>query len=123
MSRVAAGVEGDVVTAVPSTPRVRAERLFDPAAELARAVGRGLGLPYRRLLHKVRETADQTTLGRADRRANLRDAFRAAAASPPERVLLVDDILTTGATADACARALRQIGVAQVDVLTFARAI
>jgi len=73
-----------------------------------------------RTLRKVRETADQASLDRAGRRRNLDGAF--VSLRVPERVLLVDDVMTTGATADACARALRAAGAFEVMVVTFARA-
>lgn len=110
----------DVVTAVPSTRRAKAARGFNPAEELARHVAMTMNRPYGRLLAKIRETADQAGLGRTDRRANLAGAFKAR---PVEGdVLVVDDILTTGATADACARALREAGAAKIGILTFATA-
>jgi ComF family protein len=111
----------NVVTWVPSTRRSDAARGFTPAEELARPLARALALPARKLLGKTRETRDQAALSRRERRDNQRDAF-AANARPPERVLLVDDIMTTGATADACASALKAGGARRVLVVTFARA-
>lgn len=111
----------DVVTWVPSTRRSDAARGFTPAEELARPLARALGLPARRLLAKIRETKDQAALTRRERRENQRAAF-AAGARPPARVLLVDDIMTTGATVDACAAALKAGGARRVLVVTFARA-
>jgi len=110
-----------VVTWVPSTRRSDAARGFTPAEELARPLARALGLPVRRVIAKTRETKDQAALSRRERRENQRQAF-AAIARPPERVLLVDDIMTTGATADACASALKAGGARRVLVVTFARA-
>jgi ComF family protein len=110
-----------VVTWVPSTRRSDAARGFTPAEELARPLARALGVPARRLLAKTRETMDQAALSRRERRDNQRNAF-AARARAPERVLLVDDIMTTGATADACASALKAGGARRVLVVTFARA-
>jgi ComF family protein len=109
-----------VVTWVPSTRRSDAARGFTPAEELARPLARALGVPARRLLTKTRETKDQAALSRRERRDNQRDAF-AVNARPPERVLLVDDIMTTGATADSCAAALKAGGARRVCVITFAR--
>lgn len=115
----AAGFE--VVTFVPSMHAQIAERGFNTADELARALASELRAPYRRLLAKVRATVDQAGLGREDRRRNQKGAFRAR--RPVRgRVLLVDDVMTTGATADACARALRAAGADEVAVVTFARA-
>lgn len=121
MLDAAPALEGECVAFVPATRAARSARGFNPAEELARHVARGLSLPLAPLLEKVRETADQASLGRADRRRNLLGAFRADRA--PARVLLVDDLFTTGATAGACARALGAAGAARVDVLTFGRAL
>ena len=111
--------EADTVTFVPATARSMAARGFNPAEELASHVARAVRLPCARLLRKTMETADQTDLSRSERARNVRDAFVAGPA-PGARVLLVDDILTTGATADECARALRAAGAAQIAILTFA---
>lgn len=121
MLSAADGLRADVITFVPATRAALLARGFNPAEELGRRIAASCGLPLSPLLEKVRETADQTGLGREDRRANLAGAFRAAAARG--RVLLVDDVYTTGATADACAAALREAGAVGVDVLTFARAL
>jgi predicted amidophosphoribosyltransferase len=119
MLLAAEGLGGDAVTFVPATRAALTARGFNPAEELARWIAAWCGLPLERLLVKTRETADQSGLGRTERRANLAGAFRASRA--PRCVLLVDDVYTTGATADACARALREAGACHVDVLTFAR--
>ena len=65
----------------------------------------------------------QTGLPLAERRRNVRDAFAAADATPTGRVLLVDDVYTTGATVDAAARGAAAAGASHVEVVTFARAI
>jgi ComF family protein len=109
------------VTWVPSTRRSDAARGFTPAEELARPLARALALPAVKLLAKIRETKDQASLNGRERRENPRSAF-AQAARVPARVLLVDDIMTTGATADACAVALKGAGARRVCVVTFARA-
>ena len=109
------------VTWVPSTRRSEAERGFNPAEELARPLARALSLPARPLLAKIHETRDQAGLSRSERRRNLAGAFRSNWRIPV-RVLLVDDVMTTGATADACAVALKESGARRVSVVTFARA-
>ncbi len=112
----------EAVTWVPLHPRRRARRGFDQAELLARGVAGELGLPARGLLRRVADTPAQASRGAADRRRALRRAFRAAGPAP-RSVLLVDDVLTTGATAAACARALRAAGVGRVTLLTAARSV
>ncbi len=113
---------GDVVTWVPLHPRRRARRGFDQAEWLSRAVAARLGLPVSRLLVRVEDTPAQAPRGGAERRRALRTAFRAAGPGPAS-VLLVDDVLTTGATAAACARALHAAGTRRVLLLTAARSV
>lgn len=114
----------DVVMPVPLHPARLRAREFNQSLLLANRIARRLGLPLSfERLERVRETRPQTELDRADRARNVRRAF---AVRDPEglegrRVLLVDDVLTTGATVNDCARALRRAGAASVCVLTLAR--
>jgi ComF family protein len=115
-----------LVLPVPLAPRRRAERGYDQAWELARRVARALALPARAdLLRRPRDTAHQADLPRAQRLANLRHAFAVTASAPAvlagRRVALVDDVLTTGATAREAARVLLAAGAAAVDVWVLAR--
>jgi ComF family protein len=99
----------------------RWRRGFNQAEVLARAVGRRHGLPVlSRVLRRVRATPRQHGDFEA-RRRNLRHAFLARVDVAGRRLLLVDDVFTTGATADACAATLLQAGAAAVGVLTLAR--
>jgi predicted amidophosphoribosyltransferase len=109
------GLAAEVLTWVPGKPRENRLRGFDHAGVLASAVGARLGLPVVPLLLRRGAPRDQASLGAAERWANLRDAFAANAC--PARVALVDDLVTTGATAAACAAALRIAGAQRVEVL------
>jgi len=116
-------VEGlEVVLPVPLHWLKRVLRGYNPAAELARRVAETLQLPYQpHGLRRRRWTATQTALPWRGRFRNVRDAF---AADPRyvngRRVLLIDDVLTSGATAHACAAALRDAGARDIFVLTAA---
>jgi len=112
----------DAVCWVPLSPRRRRRRGFDQAEVLARVLADLLGLPAVRALRRRRDTAAQARLSGPLRRAALVGAFRARGRAPPA-VLLVDDVLTTGATASACAAALREAGADRVVVATAARAV
>jgi ComF family protein len=113
--------EIDAVTWVPLSRRRRADRGFDQALALARVVGRRLDAPVLPLLRRVSDGGQQARRGGRERRVAVRGAF-AARGRAPARVLLVDDVLTTGATAAACAEALARAGAREVSVLTAARA-
>jgi predicted amidophosphoribosyltransferase len=90
-------------------------RGFDHAELLAAELSAGLGLPCRRLLDRRGIPLDQAALSASERRANLAGAFQADLS--PREVVLVDDVVTTGATAEACARALRAAGARTVHLL------
>lgn len=89
------------------------------ATALARALARRIGVPCRRLLRTTRLAAEQHRLAKADRRRNVAGLF--IAASAPAHVVLVDDLLTSGATASAAAGALRAAGAKRVDLVCLAR--
>jgi ComF family protein len=112
----------DLIVPVPLTRWRLIRRQFNQSALLAREVARATGIrtsPH--ALAKIRTTPPQVGLTREQRRINVRGAFRV----PPrhtsmvagKRVLIVDDVITTGATVGACARALRAARAARVDVL------
>ena len=116
--------EAEAVIALPLSPTRLAARGYNQAFELARRLA-----PHERLLHgvlrRVRDTEAQSTLGREDREANLRHAFAVdparAATMRGRRLLLVDDVMTSGATLHAAARVLRRAGAAHVGAVVLAR--
>jgi ComF family protein len=119
-----AAEEGDhqEVVAVPATARSLRRRGYHPAELLGRAVSLHLGIPFApRRLRKVRETQRQSGLTLARRRQNVRGAFRASG-RPPRRILLVDDVATSGQTARECSAAMLAAGAEEIDVWCFARA-
>jgi ComF family protein len=114
----------DAVVPVPLARARERARGFNQATLLAERVARALGAPLRpRWLARGRDTAPQTDLDVARRRANVRGAFVAVPAVAGLDVVVVDDVLTTGATAAECARALHAAGARRVGVLTVARAL
>ena len=122
MAEAFGAASADAVTWAPLGSRRRRERGFDQGRLLARAIARELGLPVLGLLERTRETAPQARRGAAERRVAMHGAFSARRPAP-RAVLLVDDVVTTGATVAACAVALRAAGARRVVVLAAARAI
>jgi ComF family protein len=115
----------DVIVPMPLHWRRRWHRGFNQSELLAREVGRRLGIPLAtKALSRKRHAPAQSGLSSAARRRNVAGLFAVSERRKIEgrRVLLVDDVLTTGATAQAAARALKHAGAAQVAVLTLARA-
>jgi ComF family protein len=113
---------GTCITFVPPDGERMLLRGHHAAERLARELGRRWKLPVEPLLVRTRAGQRQRGLDHVARRSNVRGAFEAAG-NVPASVLLVDDVYTTGATANAAASALRKGGARRVDVATFARAI
>lgn len=109
------GSEASVVVWPPCSRSDRRVRGFDHAEVLARGVARELGLPARPLLRRVGVVSDQASLPGAERRRNVTGAFEAIPS--PASVLLVDDVVTTGATLRACGGALRRAGASRVEAI------
>jgi len=117
------GPRPHLVTAVPLHQNRLRARGYNQALQLARQVGRHLGVPVApELLRRVRDTAAQQGLDAAARNSNLRGAFAAPRPVAGRRVLLVDDVMTTGATARECAAVLRAAGATAVEVAVLGRA-
>ncbi len=120
------GEPWDLIVPVPLHPLKLREREFNQAGRLAAPLAAALKIPLNtKLLRRVNPTATQTLLTRAERAANMRGAFavRPGARLNGERVVLVDDVFTTGATTGACARALLGAGAGEVCVWTVARGL
>lgn len=114
----------ELLAPVPLHPSRFRERGFNQSELLAFEVTRALGLPLATsLLERTRHTEAQSGLALNDRRANVRGAFRAASAIEQKRILLVDDVISTGSTVSECARALRKCGAKDVGVVTLAMAV
>jgi ComF family protein len=116
----------DWIVPVPLHPVKQREREFNQAERLAARLGEAVNIPvHGRLLRRAAPTRTQTQLTRQERAANVRNAFVLGKSGclRGKRIVLVDDVFTTGATASACARVLRQAGVDDVCVWTVARGI
>jgi ComF family protein len=116
----------DLVVPVPLHGAKRRERGFNQAERLAEAFQAFSGLPVNKnALERVKSTQTQTRLSQAERRENVREAFRAApnCKIKGRKIILIDDVMTTGATTNACARALVRRGAAEVCVWTVARGV
>jgi ComF family protein len=114
------------IVPVPLHPVKRREREFNQAALLAAPLARATKIPLdEKLLRRVNPTATQTLLTREERAANMKSAFavRKGTRLAGRRIVLVDDVFTTGATTNACAAALRAAGAAEVGVWTVARGL
>jgi ComF family protein len=118
--------EADALVPVPLHWRRLWARRFNQSAMLAAAVSAASGVPVAgAALKRVKATAQQVGLSRPERAANIQGAFRVPNESKPaiigRRLVLIDDVLTSGATVEGSARALLRAGAANVDVLVFAR--
>jgi len=120
--------EADALVPVPLHWRRGWSRRYNQSGALARVIERQSGVKLvSEVLRRVRPTQQQIGLSRPQRASNVQGAFKVASHRQSEiqgrRVILVDDVLTSGATADACARALLRAKAASVDVLVFARVV
>ncbi|MGN0773339.1 MAG: ComF family protein [Candidatus Ventricola sp.] len=114
--------EEEIIVPVPTDKRRRRKRGFNQATLLAEHIGRELGMEVCTALERVDSRRPQTGLSAAQRRTNLAGCMVSGGAVSGKRVLLVDDVYTTGATAQEAARALRLAGAAGVGMFAAARA-
>jgi ComF family protein len=120
-----AAEEWNFIVPVPLYPVKKREREFNQAERLAARLGRAVKIPVNAgLLRRVKPTTTQTRLTREQRAANVHQAFAYCGGKKltGEKIVLVDDVLTTGATTNACALALRRAGAGEICVWTVARA-
>lgn len=112
----------DAIVPMPLHWLRRWHRGFNQSELLARQIGRRWSTPVIRAVRRKKNTAPQAGLTSAQRRANMQGAFEARGSElAGKRILLIDDVLTTGSTASACARALKRAGAAHVTFLALAR--
>jgi competence protein ComFC len=116
--------EFDVIVPVPLHAARQRERGFNQASLLAELLSAHTSIPCRRLLKRICYTTTQTALDRSERMENLHNAFRLRKNADVRglRVLLIDDVLTTGSTLSECARVLKRAGAISVHAATAARA-
>jgi ComF family protein len=120
--------EADALVPIPLHWRRLWARRFNQSTLLAQSIARQTGLPVAdAVLKRVKATAQQVGLSQSERALNVQGAFRVPPDAKAEvvgrRLVLVDDVLTSGATSDACARALLRAGAGRVDVVVFARVV
>jgi predicted amidophosphoribosyltransferase len=122
VGEVVSAPRSDALTFVPPDRERGLKRGHHPAARLAHELGDRWGLDVAQLLSRPGWQRPQRGLPLAERRRNVRSAFRPRG-EVPRTVVLIDDVYTSGATAAAAASALRKAGARRVDVITFARAV
>lgn len=119
-----AGIEADLIVPMPLHPSRMRERGFNQAIEIARPLARRCGLPLATdICTRPRETSPQEGLTLLQRHRNLKNAFACSVDLSGKRILLIDDVVTTGATVGECARTLRLHGAAEIVVAAVARTL
>ena len=112
------GLPFDCVTAVPLHKRELLDRGFNQAEKLGQALARRMGIPYATVLTKITATAPQKELSAVERSGNLLGVFDVCGDVAGKTILLVDDVITTGATLDECAKMLKIFGAEEVYAVT-----
>jgi ComF family protein len=116
----------DMIVPVPLHPSKLVQREFNQAERLAQHLSRATGLPLNpHLLRRVRDTETQTHLNRVARQTNMWGSFTCPKSAPlrGRRCIVLDDVFTTGATTNACARALKSAGAREISIWTLARGL
>ena len=114
----------ELLVPIPLHPRRLRERGFNQSQELAKQLSRLLAIPVRHdILIRVRDTPPQASLPFSERKKNMKQAFQIKSTDIPSHIALIDDVLTTGHTANVAAKRLRQAGVDTIEVWTIARTI
>lgn len=117
------GFTADLIVPVPLHPARLAERGYNQSALLARVLSQQVGVPVdEKAIVRRKATLQQARLSATERRENVKDAFASRGDLPGRRIVLIDDVCTTGSTLEACAEALRSAGAASVWAFTLARA-
>ena len=111
----------DIIVPMPLHWRKRWERGYNQSELLAKEVARRWGLPVKKIVRRIKATAPQAGLTNSKRRLNVQGAFAASGNVKGLRILLIDDVLTTGTTASACAKVLKRAGASHVAVAAVAR--
>ena len=124
IAALAEGIEADLIMPLPLHPKRLRERGFNQALELSRPVSRATKLPIdTRSCQRVRHTLAQAELPWRERVKNIRGAFHCSEDFSGQRLVLIDDVMTTGASINECARTLKLHGAAHISVLVVARTL
>jgi ComF family protein len=110
----------DFITAVPLHHTKKRERGFNQSEILAQKIGHLKDIEYADILERMKYTSSQTRLSRSQRKENMTDAFKMVREVKNKSLLIVDDVITTAATLNECARILKDAGAARVDILAMA---
>jgi ComF family protein len=114
----------DLLMPIPLHPKRLRQRGYNQSAELAKALSKQLAIPYdNHTLTRIKNTLPQTILPYSERKKNIHSAFKCNTRTLPPHIALIDDVLTTGHTADMAAKALIQNGVKKVELWTLTRTI